>query len=93
MIGATTPNTTPKPQARAVESNETKVNPTLYLPALSADIINLLDERERLTTADIQKHTQANIHTIKKHVKELVDWGLMQKHGTTKGAWYTKPLR
>ena len=83
----------PAPQNAPNAAPEPPTDPTLYLPALSAAIITMLDEHERLTTTEIRQKTQANIHTIKKHVKELADWGLIQKHGSTKGAWYTKPLK
>jgi len=64
----------------------------LSLPRVSADIMSLFDVHARLTAVEIQNLTQANIKTVKKHIKELVDQGLLQKHGTTKGAWYTRPL-
>jgi len=66
---------------------------TLSLPSVSAGIMSLFNAHARLTAAEIQNLTQANIKTVKKHIKGLVDQGLLQKHGSTKGAWYTKPLR
>ena len=63
----------------------------LSMPNVSASIISLFDVHARLTAAEIQNLTQANAKTAKKYIKELVDMGLLQKHGVTKGAWYTRP--
>ena len=63
----------------------------LSMPNVSANIMSLFDVHARLTAAEIQNLTQANAKTVKKYIKELVDMGLLQKHGVTKGAWYIRP--
>lgn len=64
---------------------------SLSLPNVSASIMSLFDVHARLTTAEIQNLTQMNIGTVRKHIQKLVNQGLLQKHGTRKGAWYTRP--
>lgn len=60
------------------------------LPLLSGQIAELFDSRERLTISEIVTLTGANVNTVKKHLKDLVDKKLLIKHGKTRGAWYTK---
>jgi Fic family protein len=62
----------------------------IELPILSSQIIELFNTRERLTISEIEKLLGANINTIKKHLKDLVNRKLLIKHGKTRGAWYTK---
>jgi len=64
---------------------------TLSLPAISAKIMDLFNAHQRLTFAEIHNLTQINRNSMKKHMKKLVDGGCLVKHGSTKGAWYTKP--
>lgn len=61
-----------------------------YLPELSAKIIEIAQDQERITISEIVEKTGANINTIKKHLSELVSNGYLVKHGKTRGAWYTK---
>lgn len=65
----------------------------MSIPKLSMDIVNLIEEHKRLTTEEIQTLTNANKATIKKHLKNLTDSGYLQKHGTTKGSWYTAQFK
>lgn len=62
----------------------------LSLPELSTHILDLFNQKERVTVSDIVDATGANINTIKKHVASLVNNQYITKHGTTRGVWYTK---
>ncbi len=62
----------------------------LTLPELSTQILDLFNQKERITVADIVIKTGANINTVKKHVANLVNNKYLTKHGTTRGVWYTK---
>lgn len=62
----------------------------LALPELSTQILDLFNQKERVTVSDIVDNTGANINTVKKHVASLVSNKYLTKHGTTRGVWYTK---
>ncbi|MDD3437426.1 MAG: Fic family protein [Candidatus Gastranaerophilales bacterium] len=62
----------------------------LSLPELSVQILDLFNQKERITVSDIVGATNANINTVKKHVASLVNINYLTKHGTTRGVWYTK---
>ena len=66
------------------------VTSKLSLPELSTQILDLFEQKDRVTVADIVDTTGANINTVKKHVANLVGNGYLVKHGTTRGVWYTK---
>ncbi len=59
------------------------------LPALSLQIIKLAKERKRITKSEIAAFTNANSHTIKKHLEALVDKHFLQKNGVGKATWYS----
>ena len=58
------------------------------LPDLAQQILELTKSRGRITISEIVILTNANRNTIKKHLELLVHNKLIQKQGTTKGAWY-----
>jgi Fic family protein len=60
------------------------------LPKLSLEIMELVKAHGQLTISDITTLTKANRNTIKKHIEKLAASGQLQKHGTTKGAYYTR---
>lgn len=60
------------------------------LSALSAKIMELAERQERITISETVEKTGANIHTVKKHLAELVLKGYLVKYGKTRGAWYSK---
>jgi Fic family protein len=68
----------------------TEVESKLYLPELSAKIVELAEAKDRITISYIEESTKANINTIKKHLSELVKQNYLIKHGKTRGAWYMK---
>ena len=59
------------------------------LPEISAKILTLLKEQDRVSISHVVKHTGANRNTIKTHLKKLVDSGRIQKRGQGRGVWYT----
>ena len=58
------------------------------LPELSVQILELCQERGRVTVADAAKITGANRNTIKDHLKALTHAGHIEKHGAGRGTWY-----
>ncbi len=59
------------------------------LPTLSLAILKLLKENERLTIAEIVKHTGANQNTLKVRLRELVNEGRVKRHGKARATWYS----
>ena len=61
------------------------------MPQLDADILELVRENERTTTAEVVIATQANRATVRKRLEEMVRSNLLKQHGQRKGTWYTLP--
>jgi Fic family protein len=53
-------------------------------------VLGLFDERPELSSPEIAARLGLNIETTKKNLKVLTDKGYLIKHGTTKGAWYSR---
>lgn len=60
------------------------------LPVLQTKIIKMFSKQERITISEVVKTTKANLNTVKKHIAALVEKNLIEKHGKTRGAWYTR---
>jgi len=60
---------------------------------LAASVMRLLDDDERVTLAEAVKATGANRNTLKAKMAELVDAGLLTRHGRGRGVYYTKGKR
>ncbi len=60
---------------------------------LAASVLRLLDDEDRLTLAGAVKATGANRNTLKAKMAELVDEGLLTRHGQGRGVYYTKGRR
>ncbi|MDP9840635.1 Fic family protein [Neorhizobium huautlense] len=58
------------------------------LPELSVTLLELAREHGRITVAEAARITNASRHTIKDHLKALVDQGHLVLHGAGRGAWY-----
>jgi Fic family protein len=58
------------------------------MPELSVTLLELVREHGRITVAEAAKITNASRHTIKDHLKALVDQGHLVLHGAGRGAWY-----
>lgn len=59
------------------------------LPVLQARIMKMFEKQETITISEAAKKTRANINTIKKHLAAMVCANLIEKHGKTRGCWYT----
>ena len=55
---------------------------------LSVALLELAREHGRITVAEAARVTHASRHTIKDHLKALVDQGHLVLHGAGRGAWY-----
>lgn len=60
------------------------------LPQLASDILQLAQDKERVTIADIIEKTQAPRSTIKKYLNMLVDQKQLIRHGQGRSVWYTQ---
>lgn len=58
------------------------------MPELSIALLELAREHGRITVAEAARITHASRHTIKDHLKALVDQGHLVLHGAGRGAWY-----
>jgi Fic family protein len=58
------------------------------LPELSAQILEVVRERGRITVAEAVRATGHSRHTIKDHMKLLANRGHLTLHGAGRGAWY-----
>ena len=59
------------------------------LPALSARIMALFKEHERLQMKQIIKLTRGRRATIKLRLSELLEAGYLKRHGAGRGTWYS----
>ena len=59
------------------------------LPLVSQQIVDLIKSRGRITIGEVEIISGINRNTLKKHLEALSNEHQIQKHGTTKGAWYT----
>lgn len=58
------------------------------MPELSVTLLELAREHGRITVAEAARITDASRHTIKDHLKALVDQGHLILRGAGRGAWY-----
>jgi len=58
------------------------------LPELSVLILELAREHGRITVAEAARASGASRHTVKDHLKSLVEQGHLALHGAGRGAWY-----
>jgi len=58
------------------------------MPELSVTLLELVREHGRITVAEAVRITDASRHTIKDHLKALVEQGHLVLHGAGRGAWY-----
>lgn len=73
-----------------LEHTESKKVSNLDLPEISAKIMEVFETKDRATVSILAELTSTNINTIKKHLANLVKQDYLIKHGSTRGAWYTK---
>jgi Fic family protein len=60
------------------------------LPELSIQILELANERGRITMTEVVVLTSANRNTVKVHLRKLVDMGHLKQHGAGRGVWYAR---
>jgi Fic family protein len=73
----------------AVKIEKEKVSVDRDLPALSAKIVGLLREHERLTISDLVEKTGANKNTLKVRLRELVALDRISRQGKARATWYS----
>jgi Fic family protein len=72
----------------AAKVEKENVSGETNLPALSVQVLRLLEQHQRLTIAEIVEHTGANQNTLKVRLRELVETGRIQRHGKARATWY-----
>lgn len=60
------------------------------LPTLSARVMRLFEEHDRLQMNDIVKLTRGRRSTLKLRLAELVDQGYLRRHGRARSTWYSQ---
>ena len=58
------------------------------LPSLSARIVEIAQERGRVSVAEAATATNASRNTVKDHIRRLVTAGHLRRHGAGRGTWY-----
>lgn len=51
--------------------------------------MKMFEKQETITISEVVKKTKANVNTVKKHLAAMVCANLIEKHGKTRGCWYT----
>jgi Fic family protein len=59
------------------------------LPKLSLRILELARERGRITTPEIMTLTGEKLGVVRNRVTELIERGLLNRHGKARATWYT----
>ena len=59
------------------------------LAPLEEKMLAIARERGRITIADAVTLLAANRNTVKLHLRQLVQQGYLEQHGTGKGTWYS----
>lgn len=77
-------------QSEPIKKKDKEKDEYKELPVLQAKIMKMFSKEERITISGIVKSTKANLNTVKKHLASLVEKKLIEKHGKTRGAWYTQ---
>lgn len=60
------------------------------LPALSAQILGIVQNHGRITVREAVTLTGANRNTVKNHIQKLVKMGMLSTHGRGRGTWYER---
>lgn len=81
---------------RQKDNLEIKVNREHFLltqvPELAQHILELVQSRGRITMGELGRLTNANRHTLRKNIENLVQNKHLQQNGVGKGTWYSLPL-
>jgi len=62
------------------------------LPRLASDILELVQDKGKITIADVIQATNAPRSTIKKYLNMLVDQKYLTRHGQGRSVWYTQAM-
>ncbi len=60
------------------------------LPGISVQVLELLSVHKGLGIADLSYMTGANQNTLKVRMRELVERGLVKRHGKARATWYSR---
>ncbi len=60
------------------------------MPALSAKVLKLFEDHERLSMKEIERLTRGRRSTLKLRLGELVKGGYLIRHGKARATWYAK---
>jgi len=63
----------------------------ISLPLLSMQVLELFQEHERLTIAQMVEMIGGNQNTLKVRLRELVNEGRIKRHGKARATWYSLP--
>ncbi len=74
--------------AAKIEAGGRKEKPEL--PPLSRQVLELLSGHDGLGITDLADMTGANQNTLKVRLRELVDAGLVKRHGKARATWYSR---
>lgn len=77
----------------ATKIEKEKTADDTHLPTLSIKVLTLLKKHPRLTITEIAKHANANQHTLKVRLRELVSMGRIERHGKARATWYSLAQR
>lgn len=77
-------------QKRLQDQDHAQSDDYSELPELSAQILRLSEQKERITLREATEKTQANINTVKKHLAALVNEGWLIRKGSARGTWYVR---
>src|ERR1700722_12791313 len=61
------------------------------LPELSLQIVEFAREHGRITMAEAMRLTGSSRNTLKQHFRDLVERGLLVRHGAGRSTWYGLP--
>ena len=75
-------------QVAALEQKVKDEEKLAELPPLSAALLQMARTDTHLTVRNAVKLTQGNRNTVKLHLKQLVNRGLLHQEGIGKGTWY-----
>lgn len=69
---------------------EMKEKEIANIPTLSARILKLFEEHDRLQMKEIVQLTRGRRSTLKLRLNELVDQGYLRRHGRARSTWYSQ---
>jgi Fic family protein len=74
---------------RLKDRMERKGGDMAKMPALSAKVMTLFRQHQRLQMKEIERLTRGRRATLKLRLNELVDEGYLKRHGQARSTWYS----